>query len=251
MSARVLLRAVAGNLYFTVTLYSSDTPFVGALCIKYVNWGYQNNDQSVSLIPKQDPGIPGLQISQFWILGLRIQSLDCNYSSSSVLAHLWNNRATRKGIRRTLLQCYISALHCGSWWYDVKKYFAGDCFCARSILCWLCHVFVAIGITNQRETTIVWDRLTGLPLYNAIGLYTFCYFASSYIYSKLMFEFGLLFMLMDWLDVCVQFLTSLDTYKIHFIILVWRLLAMLDVLFLVDEFFTVQNLKYFVLRSWK
>ena len=27
----------------------------------------------------------------------------------------------------------------------------------------------AIGITNQRETTIVWDKLTGKPLHNAIG----------------------------------------------------------------------------------
>ena len=26
----------------------------------------------------------------------------------------------------------------------------------------------AIGITNQRETTIVWDRETGIPVYNAI-----------------------------------------------------------------------------------
>jgi len=26
----------------------------------------------------------------------------------------------------------------------------------------------AIGITNQRETTVVWDRTTGKPLYNAI-----------------------------------------------------------------------------------
>jgi len=26
----------------------------------------------------------------------------------------------------------------------------------------------AIGITNQRETTIVWDRETGRPVYNAI-----------------------------------------------------------------------------------
>lgn len=28
----------------------------------------------------------------------------------------------------------------------------------------------AIGITNQRETTIIWDRKTGKPLYNAIGM---------------------------------------------------------------------------------
>ncbi len=26
----------------------------------------------------------------------------------------------------------------------------------------------AIGITNQRETTVIWDRLTGIPVYNAI-----------------------------------------------------------------------------------
>ncbi|MFN9913518.1 MAG: FGGY family carbohydrate kinase, partial [Pirellulaceae bacterium] len=26
----------------------------------------------------------------------------------------------------------------------------------------------AIGITNQRETTVVWDRTTGQPVYNAI-----------------------------------------------------------------------------------
>lgn len=26
----------------------------------------------------------------------------------------------------------------------------------------------AIGITNQRETTVLWDRKTGQPLYNAI-----------------------------------------------------------------------------------
>ena len=26
----------------------------------------------------------------------------------------------------------------------------------------------AIGITNQRETTIVWDKNTGEPVYNAI-----------------------------------------------------------------------------------
>ena len=26
----------------------------------------------------------------------------------------------------------------------------------------------AVGITNQRETTVVWDKLTGRPIYNAI-----------------------------------------------------------------------------------
>ena len=26
----------------------------------------------------------------------------------------------------------------------------------------------AIGITNQRETTVVWNKITGVPIYNAI-----------------------------------------------------------------------------------
>jgi len=30
------------------------------------------------------------------------------------------------------------------------------------------HQIAAIGITNQRETTVIWDRNTGQPLYNAI-----------------------------------------------------------------------------------
>lgn len=29
-------------------------------------------------------------------------------------------------------------------------------------------LFSAVGITNQRETTVVWDKLTGEPLHNAI-----------------------------------------------------------------------------------
>lgn len=28
--------------------------------------------------------------------------------------------------------------------------------------------FAAIGITNQRETTVVWNQKTGIPIYNAI-----------------------------------------------------------------------------------
>lgn len=28
----------------------------------------------------------------------------------------------------------------------------------------------AIGITNQRETTLLWDKETGEPLHNAIGI---------------------------------------------------------------------------------
>ena len=30
------------------------------------------------------------------------------------------------------------------------------------------HEIAAVGITNQRETTVIWDRKTGKPVYNAI-----------------------------------------------------------------------------------
>ena len=30
------------------------------------------------------------------------------------------------------------------------------------------HDIAAIGITNQRETAVVWDKNTGIPVYNAI-----------------------------------------------------------------------------------
>ena len=30
------------------------------------------------------------------------------------------------------------------------------------------HEIAAVGITNQRETTVVWDKNTGEPVYNAI-----------------------------------------------------------------------------------
>lgn len=29
---------------------------------------------------------------------------------------------------------------------------------------------VSVGITNQRETTVVWDSTTGKPLHNALGI---------------------------------------------------------------------------------
>lgn len=31
----------------------------------------------------------------------------------------------------------------------------------------------AIGVTNQRDTTLLWDKYTGSPLYNAISKYHF------------------------------------------------------------------------------
>lgn len=36
-------------------------------------------------------------------------------------------------------------------------------------LIFIFFLFPAVGVTNQRETTLVWDKDTGEPLYNAIG----------------------------------------------------------------------------------
>lgn len=34
---------------------------------------------------------------------------------------------------------------------------------------WYVAFLSAVGVTNQRETTLVWDKKTGEPLYRAIG----------------------------------------------------------------------------------
>lgn len=40
----------------------------------------------------------------------------------------------------------------------------------------------AVGVTNQRETTVVWDKITGKPLYNALSKLLF--FISEYNCKK-------------------------------------------------------------------
>jgi len=80
--------AVARNLYFDSDCHSLQFgyTFCGALCIKCVNWGYQNNDQSVSLISKWHPGITEFSIPDFGIENPipGLQSLI--YSDSGILA---------------------------------------------------------------------------------------------------------------------------------------------------------------------
>lgn len=38
-----------------------------------------------------------------------------------------------------------------------------------------------VGITNQRETTILWDKTTGKPLHAAIGIYMFSSLKNYYL----------------------------------------------------------------------
>jgi glycerol kinase len=52
----------------------------------------------------------------------------------------------------------------------ILKRFGLHKWCAAEVIAKveLQEEIAAIGITNQRETTIVWDRETSEPLYNAI-----------------------------------------------------------------------------------
>ena len=67
-------------------------------------------------------------------------------------------------------QIYISKYNCIyslNWQIKYNKY----CDTTSTVHVSLNVVFLikAVGITNQRETTVVWDKYTGEPLHNAIG----------------------------------------------------------------------------------
>uniref|UniRef100_A0AAY4B9D3 Probable glycerol kinase n=1 Tax=Denticeps clupeoides TaxID=299321 RepID=A0AAY4B9D3_9TELE len=57
---------------------------------------------------------------------------------------------------------------------DPQEILQSVCECVEKVCEMLTHMNIstdlikAIGVTNQRETTLVWDKETGLPLYNAI-----------------------------------------------------------------------------------
>ncbi|WWO99776.1 MAG: glycerol kinase GlpK [Candidatus Dasytiphilus stammeri] len=55
--------------------------------------------------------------------------------------------------------------------HDPLDIWASQCYSLRDALAYAnikSHQILGIGITNQRETTVVWDKLTGKPVYNAI-----------------------------------------------------------------------------------
>ena len=49
--------------------------------------------------------------------------------------------------------------------FDTQAHVARDCLRQAGVQG---HELAAVGITNQRETTVVWDRAGGAPVYNAI-----------------------------------------------------------------------------------
>ncbi|MGQ3051888.1 MAG: glycerol kinase GlpK [Roseateles sp.] len=52
--------------------------------------------------------------------------------------------------------------------HDAEEIWAGQIACAREALGKAAVKVAAIGITNQRETTVLWDRRTGQPLHRAL-----------------------------------------------------------------------------------
>ena len=96
-----------------------------------------------------------------------VLALDQGTTSSRAI--LFDEEGNAKGLaQRELRQIYPQ-----SGWieHDPKEIFAAQCAVAREAVVAagieLAHV-VAVGIANQRETTVIWDRESGKPLYNAI-----------------------------------------------------------------------------------
>jgi glycerol kinase len=61
--------------------------------------------------------------------------------------------------------------HAGWVEHDAMEIWVSQATVAKEVMLKLniqADAVAAIGITNQRETTVVWDRITGLPVYNAI-----------------------------------------------------------------------------------
>lgn len=95
--------------------------------------------------------------------------LAIDQGTTSTRAILFDDKAKIEGVSQQELKLHYPA----SGWVEQKPDDIWDDtqFVCRSVLA---HAGItpdkvaAIGITNQRETTIVWDKKTGKPVYNAI-----------------------------------------------------------------------------------
>ena len=52
--------------------------------------------------------------------------------------------------------------------HDPEAIWSATVVVCREVLAWLAGPVAGIGITNQRETAVIWDRATGRPIHNAI-----------------------------------------------------------------------------------
>ena len=93
-----------------------------------------------------------------------ILALDQGTTSSRALVVADDGRVVGRG-SRDLQQHFPQP---GWVEHDADEIFAGTVAAARDAIAQAGVVPDAIGITNQRETVVVWDRITGRPLHRAI-----------------------------------------------------------------------------------
>lgn len=77
------------------------------------------------------------------------------------------------GSVQTIVQRELKSVYPKAGWVEQnpEEIWTTQLTCAREAIAKACvsgKAVAAIGITNQRETTIVWERKTGKPIYNAI-----------------------------------------------------------------------------------
>jgi glycerol kinase len=93
-----------------------------------------------------------------------ILALDQGTTSSRAIVFAEDGRVVSRA-QRELTQLYPQP---GWVEHDANEILSTQLQTAREALHGALGEVVALGITNQRETTIVWDRATGTPIHNAI-----------------------------------------------------------------------------------
>ena len=96
-----------------------------------------------------------------------IMALDCGTTSARCILF------DREGNTRSMAQKDIRQIYPKPGWveHDPMEIWATQIGAAQEAMQKIgasAHDIAAVGITNQRETTIVWDKTTGEPVYNAI-----------------------------------------------------------------------------------
>jgi glycerol kinase len=93
-----------------------------------------------------------------------ILALDQGTTSSRAIVFAQDGRVVSKA-QRELTQIYPRP---GLVEHDANEILSTQLQTAREALSGALGEVVAIGITNQRETTVLWERSTGKPIHNAI-----------------------------------------------------------------------------------
>lgn len=100
-------------------------------------------------------------------MGKYIMALDQGTTSSRCIIY------NKKGEMLSVAQKEVTQIYPGDGWveHDAMEIWSTQMGVAQEALLKINCTYKdieAIGITNQRETTVVWDKETGIPIYNAI-----------------------------------------------------------------------------------